>query len=83
LKSLILGNVIAGFKTCGIYPFNCNVVKAVPAHDGSEMVAGNVEKKNFEAAEASRVKNSQSSNSALNGSKEMSANKDDVVFSPD
>jgi len=83
LKSLIQGNVIAGFKTCGIYPFNCNAFTAVPTHDSSEMVAGNVEKTNVEAAEASCVKNSQSSNNILNGTKEMFAKENDVVFSPD
>jgi len=83
LKSLISGNVIVGFKTCGIYPFNHSAVKTVPTHDGSKMVAGKVEKSNVEAAEASRVKNNQSSNSALNGSKEMCTDENDIVFSPD
>jgi len=47
------------------------------------MVAGNVKKTNVEAAKTSCVKNSQSSNSTLNGSKKMSVDEDDVVFSPD
>ena len=33
LKSLIPANLIAGFKTCGIYPFDRNAVKAVPIFD--------------------------------------------------
>ena len=35
LKSLIPANLIAGFKTCGIYPFDRNAVKAVPIFDTS------------------------------------------------
>ena len=36
LKSLIPANLIAGFKTCGIYPFDRNAVKAVPIFDTSD-----------------------------------------------
>ena len=48
LKSLTPANLIAGFKTCGVFPFDRNAVKAVPTHEmntlPSEKSAGNFEK---------------------------------------
>ena len=40
LKSLTPANMISGFKTCGIYPYNRKAVRAVPNQDSAK-VAGN------------------------------------------
>ena len=81
MKSLIPANLIAGFKACGIYPFDRNAVKAVPILEinGSKKASDNLEKTS--KAKALPEKDTPVAGIAKDTSEGLDTESEDEIFS--